>query len=225
MGKNFLKKKVLFLILGFSLIGNLFLGIKTLFPEFPSGISSRGQEQVSVVRIVDGDTFMTEDNQYVRLAGIDAPEYPNQCLSLKAKERLEELIGGKTVKIEMIKTDKFNRIFAFIFLDKVLIDRVLLSEGLGKISNVKSDYYPQLLQAETEAQKLAKGIHSSLCQPPENCLIKGNIRRDKGTKIYHLPECYNYKKIVINEREGDKWFCSEEAAEAAGFVKSADCPK
>ncbi|MGB9706875.1 MAG: hypothetical protein ACPLXP_02260 [Microgenomates group bacterium] len=42
--------------------------------------------------------------------------------------------------------------------------------------------------------------------------------------VYHLPECYNYDKIVINQREGDRWFCSEEEAKEAGFRKSKDCP-
>lgn len=74
-----------------------------------------------------------------------------------------------------------------------------------------------------EAQR---GIWSSLCQKPrgENCIIKGNYRRDKDTRIYHTPDCYNYNKITIREGKGDRWFCSEAEATAAGFRKSRDCP-
>jgi len=186
--------------------------------------NSKQRRRVMVKRVIDGDTFITQEGECIRLAGIDAPEYPDQCLSLEAKERLTELINGQEVEIEPVKKDKFGRTMAFVFKDQLLIDRILLSEGLGTTIEIDSQYQPELIRAETEAQKLKKGVWSSLCQPPENCRIKGNYRRDKKTKIYHLPECYNYDKIVINEKEGDRWFCNEEEAQKAGFVKSKDCP-
>jgi hypothetical protein len=36
--------------------------------------------------------------------------------------------------------------------------------------------------------------------------------------------CFNYDRIVMNASEGDKWFCTEAEAKAAGFRKSKDCP-
>lgn len=207
------------MLLIFSLLVNFVLGFKLFSPE---SISKKGRTVVAT-RVIDGDTFIVNGGECIRLAGIDAPEYSEACLSTEAKEKLEELILGKKVELKVIGPGKFNRTIAFVFVDDILVSRLLLSEGLGVVIETESEYLPQLLQAELEAQKLKKGIYSSLCLSPKNCQIKGNYRRDRGTKIYHLPDCYNYEKIVINESKGDYWFCSETEARAAGFVKSLDC--
>jgi len=179
----------------------------------------------TVVRVIDGDTFDLEGGQRIRLAGADAPEYPKGCLSFRAKERLEELILGKEVEIEPLKKDNFGRQMAFVKVGGLLLDRALVEEGLAQAASGENQKYgAELLAAQDSAKKAKRGIWSSLCAAGKDCLIKGNFRRDKGTKIYHLPECYNYERIAVNEREGDRWFCSEEEAAAAGFRKSADCP-
>lgn len=177
--------------------------------------------------MIDGDTFDTAEDERVRLAGALAPEHPKGCLSEEAKERLEELVLGKEVLLKETGKDSFGRIVAFVFSEGLFIDKALVEEGLAKeASGEDPQYGVELLAAEDSAKKAKRGIWSSLCLPkgPE-CNIKGNVRRDKGTKIYHLPGCFNYEKIVINEREGDQWFCSEEEAKAAGFRKSEDCPE
>ncbi|SDN62288.1 hypothetical protein [Bacillus sp. OK048] len=51
------------------------------------------------------------------------------------------------------------------------------------------------------------------------CDIKGNISYNTGEKIYHLPEDQYYDVTEINQ-SGEKWFCSEEEAEEAGFRRS-----
>lgn len=51
------------------------------------------------------------------------------------------------------------------------------------------------------------------------CNIKGNISR-KGERIYHVPGQKYYAKTQINERQGERWFCSEEEARKAGWRKS-----
>lgn len=54
-------------------------------------------------------------------------------------------------------------------------------------------------------------------EPP--CLdIKGNINAD-GDKIYHMPGQLNYLRTQIN-KPGEQYFCSEEAAQEAGFRKA-----
>lgn len=86
-------------------------------------------------------------------------------------------------------------------------------------------YDVELKQAEDEAKNAKRGIWSSACQQKkENCVIKGNYRADNNTYIYHLPNCYNYERIVVNEKERDRWFCTDDEAKKAGFVKSKDCP-
>ena len=221
-----MKPKIAPFLLTLSLLINACLGL-LLFQNYRTQKQkgAQGRKKTLVARVVDGDTFATGKKETVRLAGVDTPEYPEQCLSQEAKERLSELINGQEINIEPVKKGKFGRTIAFVFKDGLLVDRILVQEGLGQAIKIDSLYQEEILAAEEEAKKLARGIWGPACQPPENCRIKGNYRRDRRTKIYHLPKCYNYEKIVINEREGDRWFCSEEEATKAGFAKSKDCPE
>lgn len=217
-----MKKRLVLPLLIFSLIFNFYF----LFDKFGGDVLRKeGSLKGRVVRVIDGDTFDLEEGVRVRLAGAEAPEYPEGCLSSKAKERLEELALGKEVKIEVVEEDNFGRKISFVRADDLLVDKVLVEEGLAEAASGQEPRYGAvMLEAEDSAKKAKRGIWSSLCLEEEGCLIKGNVRRDRGTKVYHLPECFNYEKIVINEREGDRWFCSEEEAEKAGFRKSGDCP-
>ena len=52
--------------------------------------------------------------------------------------------------------------------------------------------------------------------PVEHCLIKGNIN-SKGDRIYHCPMWRDYDKTVIDEENGERWFCTEEEAIEAGW--------
>ena len=59
---------------------------------------------------------------------------------------------------------------------------------------------------------------------PTDCVIKGNINWE-GEKIYHLPGCASYDRTKIDESRGERWFCSEEEAVAAGWRKAKNCPR
>ncbi|CAO4141552.1 putative membrane protein YttA [Methylorubrum aminovorans] len=48
------------------------------------------------------------------------------------------------------------------------------------------------------------------------CAIKGNISR-KGDRIYHMPGSRDYDRTQINEASGERMFCSEDEAKAAGW--------
>jgi endonuclease YncB( thermonuclease family) len=50
---------------------------------------------------------------------------------------------------------------------------------------------------------------------PRGCPIKGRIQ--SGRRTYLLPHSADYPRISIREERGDRWFCSAEEAEAAGF--------
>lgn len=53
-----------------------------------------------------------------------------------------------------------------------------------------------------------------------SCPIKGNISRNTGERIYHVPGQRHYHETVIDESAGERWFCSEDEARAAGWRKS-----
>lgn len=46
--------------------------------------------------------------------------------------------------------------------------------------------------------------------------IKGNIN-SKGDRIYHVPDTSSYRATRINESKGERWFCNEAEARAAGW--------
>ncbi|MBX3521601.1 MAG: DUF4236 domain-containing protein [Xanthobacteraceae bacterium] len=57
---------------------------------------------------------------------------------------------------------------------------------------------------------------SPTAKATSNCSIKGNIN-DRGERIYHVPGSKWYSRTQINERNGERWFCSVADAEAAGW--------
>jgi len=52
-----------------------------------------------------------------------------------------------------------------------------------------------------------------------DCRIKGNISL-KGERIYHVPGQEYYDETEIRTRSGERWFCSEAEALAAGWRRS-----
>lgn len=52
------------------------------------------------------------------------------------------------------------------------------------------------------------------------CVIKGNVT--SIGKVYHMPGGRYYDGVKIDERAGKRWFCSREAAEAAGWRPSRE---
>lgn len=52
--------------------------------------------------------------------------------------------------------------------------------------------------------------------PDPTCAIKGNVN-SKGDWIYHVPGWRDYNRTDVKPKEGDRWFCTEEEARAAGF--------
>ncbi|NSX87672.1 hypothetical protein G6L86_18880 [Agrobacterium tumefaciens] len=53
-----------------------------------------------------------------------------------------------------------------------------------------------------------------------SCTIKGNVSIDTGERIYHVPGQHYYEATKISFRYGERWFCSEEEARAAGWRKA-----
>ena len=52
-----------------------------------------------------------------------------------------------------------------------------------------------------------------------SCLIKGNVS-SSGERIFHVPGAQHYEETKISEQKGERWFCTETEAVAAGWRKS-----
>jgi micrococcal nuclease len=179
------------------------------------------------MRVIDGDTFETEERQLIRLTGIDAPEITN-CDGKEAKEALEKLILNKNLYVKVIYRDSGMRLISHVYNDKGLVSEQMLKSGMAyNLGNAVVD--PAIGKAADFARKEKLGIYSSKCTQETNpnsktCVIKGNVRR-QGTeqKVYHFPGCGQYNQTVVELYKGDKWFCTEKEALKDGFVKGSDC--
>ena len=56
--------------------------------------------------------------------------------------------------------------------------------------------------------------------PQPGCVIKGNISLRTGERIYHVPGQRYYGRTVISPEDGERWFCTEEEAEASGWRRA-----
>ncbi len=85
----------------------------------------------TVVGITDGDTLklLVDRKQYkIRLAAIDTPE-KGQPWGNNATKALSEKVFREEVRIEVIDTDRYGRLFGRIWLDGRDINRELVAEG------------------------------------------------------------------------------------------------
>lgn len=204
--------------------------------------------EYKVSRVIDGDTIEIEGGERVRYIGIDTPETvdprkPVQCFGVEASNKNKELVEGKTVRLEKDVTDrdKYNRLLRYVWVGDTFINLELVKQGFAYSYSYPPDikYQDQIVAAQQEAEKNKNGLWNacpldaskSATVPEEevtqketagDCAIKGNISTS-GEKIYHLPGCGSYEKTKIEENRGEKWFCSESEAQAAGFRKALNC--
>ena len=52
------------------------------------------------------------------------------------------------------------------------------------------------------------------------CNIKGNISHNSGKRIYHMPGDRDYERTRISTSRGERYFCSEVEARAAGWRRA-----
>tara|TARA_R110002020_G_scaffold84246_1_gene208845 strand:- start:11 stop:382 length:372 start_codon:yes stop_codon:yes gene_type:complete len=98
--------------------------------------------RAEVLRVVDGDTvdvrvdlgFHVHYRVRVRMYGINAPESrtrnkEEKIRGLAAKERLEQMIEGKTVTLKSHGVGKFGRCLGEITVGSVNVNTELVKEG------------------------------------------------------------------------------------------------
>ena len=101
-----------------------------LFINFLTESGSNKIEEKIVTKIIDGDTIIVEGGETIRLLGIDCDERGRECYT-SAKERIDELLLGKTVILEsdLEDKDRYGRSLRYIFLDRKNINAQLVKEG------------------------------------------------------------------------------------------------
>lgn len=123
-------------------------------------------ETARVTRVIDGDTIVIEGGYHVRYIGIDTPER-EQPYYEEAKQYNEELVDGKTVRLEKDVTnkDRFDRLLRYVYVGSVFVNAELVRQGYAQVYPKErypdNKHYDLLKEAETEAKEAEKGIWGS----------------------------------------------------------------
>jgi len=183
------KKTILLLITGvLALTGYLFSG--DWDPRFHSKEEVKWQipfgrsfdyNDILVTRAVDGDTLVLENNERVRLIGIDTPEMHEsnklyrdaQCsgqdlqtikqLGRRSYEFTKKLVEGQRVRLEfdVERFDKYKRLLAYVYLsDGTFLNAEIVKQGYASLMtyppNVK--YADEFLRLYRQARENKRGL-------------------------------------------------------------------
>lgn len=207
----------------------------------PSAETAARADLTGPARVIDGDTLEIAGER-VRLEGIDAPEMAQSCAKRlrgswacgkAAAAALERLLGNHRIACANRGTDKYGRMLGVCFLGTRDINAWMVRQGFAWAFVRYSRSY---VHEEAEARALHTGIWQGAAKPawefrakrwqgaeqvaPQGCAIKGNI--SANGHIYHLPWSPWYSKVRIDKSRGERWFCSESEALAAGWRPAAN---
>ena len=194
--------------------------------------------------VVDGDTIEVHGRR-IRLHGIDAPESAQLCFTSdqvpwrcgqQAAIALQDQIGRSPVNCHGNGEDRYKRTIAVCFKGDENLNAWMVAQGWAVAYRQYSRDYVAL---EESASAAGVGIWSSRFVMPwdwrrgergvdapqahdrsARCVIKGNIN-SRGERVYHLPRDRWYAKTQIDQSRGERWFCSESDARAAGWHRSS----
>lgn len=161
----------------------------------------------------------------------------------RAARALAELIDGRIVACEERDRDR-GRVYAVCRRDALDVNAWLVAAGWAVAYRRYSENY---VEDESEAKAARRGIWrgefvmpwdwrqgkrlqraatDSLAASPaterqsRRCDIKGNISHKSGARIYHMPSDRDYAGTRISVERGERWFCSEREARAAGWRRA-----
>src|SRR5688572_30056877 len=158
----------------------------------------------------------------------------------EAARKLRSLIGDRTVTCAQRDVDDYGRIVAVCRSGAADLAGEMARSGFAvAYRRYSSDYVDE----ENEARAAKRGIWGGGfaapevyrrserneapaprrdVQPPpqpaprDGCYIKGNINGE-GDRIYHVPSSSSYADTMIDGNKGERWFCTEAEARAAGW--------
>lgn len=209
-------------------------------------LPATAQSLSGIADVVDGDTLGIRGEQArIRLYGVDAPEGKQTCNDAEGKrylcgsraaDALQELIGRNgRVTCREEDRDRYGRVVAVCHANGQDINGELIRQGWAVEYGQYSD--GRYSDEEREARQVRRGLWAGTFVKPwdwrrgerlppdapgetarsaeRKCHIKGNI--SGSGRIYHVPGSRHYDDTQINEATGERWFCSEDEAKAAGW--------
>jgi len=195
---------------------------------------------------ITGDVLRIGETE-IRLAGIEAPD-PNQICSrpgnrrwrcgVDARTALARTVRGAAVSCTLSGSDASGRRLGTCEAGGEDIAEALVRQGhvfaeaglfssYGSHEDAARAEKAGLWRGEAErpseyrakaAERLARAWEKAKRTAPGGCPIKGRV--SSGRKYYVLPGTVDYSRIRIRTRRGERWFCSEEEALAAGWKRA-----
>ena len=166
------------------------------------------KEKVKFSECVDGDTvkiILKNKEETLRLLAVDTPEsvHPTKGVEYYGKEASDYTCNlvknAKKIEIEYDddsdKTDKYDRLLVWVFVDGKLLQKELVSNGYAKIAYLYGDYkYTSELE---EAQELASTKNIGIWN--EEAKNKYNKENNTTSASNSINESINYstKDIII----------------------------
>ena len=199
-------------------------------------------------RVIDGDTIEVQSAR-IRLYGIDAPESAQRCregnrrwsCGEQATRALAGRIHGRSVACEARDQDRYGRIVAVCRHDGRDVNAWMVDQGWAMAYRRYSTAY---VDQEAAAKRARRGLwrgdfvrpwdwrrgnrlKSDTRDAPRassgdrrDCNIKGNVSYNSGKRIYHMPGDRNYERTRISTSRGERYFCTEAEARAAGWRRA-----
>lgn len=199
-----------------------------------SPVAGWAESQVGPATVIDGDTLKIHGVSH-RLQQIDAPELNQSCrrdgvewlCGAESARHLRSMIRSRDVYCEISGQDRYGRKLSECFVGKRNLNAEMVASGYALAYRRYGDDY---VDYEEHARSNRLGLWSGTFvepwryrrgatqtqSPPSSCAIKGNINRE-GRRLYHLPGDSSYENTVVTPGKGERWFCSEEEALAAGW--------
>lgn len=191
-------------------------------------------------RAIDGG-HLRLSKQVLRLDNIDALLPSQTCTTSrgrawrcgrKAKDHLARLVRRRTLTCTVSGQDDDGVKTATCMSKDGDVSAGLVARGyafahLGTFANYREE--------EGQARQKKRGIWQGSAErpadyrmarwdkavktAPEGCPIKGRVVRRK--RLYALPWDRGYARVKVRPRRGEKWFCTEQDARAAGFKRAS----
>jgi endonuclease YncB( thermonuclease family) len=173
----------------------------------------------------------------------DGSNQPYAC-GRQSADILAQLLGESTpTRCEFVTHDSYGRFVGNCYrADGLNVAELIASKGWAMDWPRHSNGAYALQQETAKAKRI--GLWAGTFQPPwewraewnvdepakivspmrvvstGKCSIKGNISFTTGERIYHVPGQIYYSVTRINTSKGERWFCSEAEARAAGWRRS-----
>jgi len=168
-----------------------------------------------VKRVYDGDTIVLENDQRVRLLGINTPEIDSRYRQGEeggqtAKQWLQTKLqqGFVFLEYDQLKKDKYKRALAHLFLDSgEHLNAEIVRAGLATLSIIPPNlrYIEQLQEAEDLASQQGLGIWGMASYSPISVEKLSKLKKTSGWKRFiaspkKLKLTRKYSRLILSDK-------------------------